>query len=78
MRIKSPAHKKWYRIICGQVEDCMRSHPEYFSDLIGKKPRREQIKMSIAKRVAGEIVRIYHREQNPACEAKIASGEAED
>jgi len=48
---KSPEHDRWHRIVEGQIKDCARQHPEYFSN-----STFEACLNSLAKRIVGEIV----------------------
>lgn len=52
-RKTSAAHKFWYPRVEGQIRDCMRNHPYWFS--LDPEDRRKLVN-SIAKRVVGEIV----------------------
>jgi hypothetical protein len=67
-------HKKWHRIIEGQIKGCINEHPEYFN--ITHEKRRGDIINSLAKRIVGEIVaggQMAGNDSEDRCRRSVAS-----
>lgn len=56
-RKDTPLHRKWHKRVDGQIIDCMRAHPRWFS--YSDERDRKMLINSLSKRIVGEIVAAY-------------------